>query len=410
MISNLPNNIKVRLIATFLNRIVTSAVMPFMALYLSTEINKMFAGIFLIAMLIINYLFTLVGGYLGDKFIRKRILLLSNVCSTISLVFMTTFISNSFKNIIGFVIVFFIYNIVSAVAKPILGSIIMDSTTPENRRAVYTIDYWLINLSLALGTAMGGFLYSDYKIQLFIFLTITTFIMTMIFAIWLKDDGVKRIQQIYKNVFIDALSNYRIAIKDRAWLLFTLGTTLIYSAEYSISNYVALRLNNEFDTFNIGEIEVDGVRMMSLLQVENTLIVVTLTFLIAYIIRNTSNKKIITLGLFMYSVGYIFITYLNDFYFLLIFGFIATLGELIYAPIKNSERVKLIPEEKRSIYLGFGNLSYTGGELIARLGIILSLFFKPSFMTIYIAILLLIGSVILYNSLYSKKYERNQEI
>lgn len=400
MFRKLPQNIKVRLIGTFLNRVVSSAVMPFMALYLSSETNKFFAGMFLILMLVINYFSSLIGGYFGDKYKRKHILFLSNLCTTITLIFMTIFISSNYKNIIGFVAAFFLYNIVSSLSKPILGAIIMDSTTPENRKAIYTIDYWLINLSLAFGTALGGLLYSNYKFQLFLFLTITTFIMTLVFAIWLEDLRVRRIEQTHSNLILDAFSNYKQALKDKNWLLFTLGTTFIFSAEFSISNYIALRLNKEFNVFTVGNFEFNGVKMMSLLQIENTLIVVTLTFLIAYLTKKISNRKIIIIGLLMYSTGYVFITYLNDFYLLLVFGFVATIGELIYSPIKNSEGVRLIPEEKRSVYIAFHSLAYTGGEAIARLGIILSIVFTPSLMTIYTAILLSIGSITLFRSLY----------
>lgn len=48
-------NIKVRLITSFFNRAVTSAVMPFMALFFSQEINKVWAGLFLILTVILSF-------------------------------------------------------------------------------------------------------------------------------------------------------------------------------------------------------------------------------------------------------------------------------------------------------------------------------------------------------------------
>ncbi|MBJ3792369.1 MFS transporter, partial [Bacillus sp. OA1] len=41
-------NIKVRLITSFFNRAVTSAAMPFMALFFAQEKDKVWAGLFLI--------------------------------------------------------------------------------------------------------------------------------------------------------------------------------------------------------------------------------------------------------------------------------------------------------------------------------------------------------------------------
>lgn len=48
-------NIKVRLITSFFNRAVTSAVMPFMALFFAQEINKVWAGLFLILTVTLSF-------------------------------------------------------------------------------------------------------------------------------------------------------------------------------------------------------------------------------------------------------------------------------------------------------------------------------------------------------------------
>lgn len=48
-------NIKVRLITSFFNRAVTSAVMPFMALFFAQEINKVWAGLFLILTVMLSF-------------------------------------------------------------------------------------------------------------------------------------------------------------------------------------------------------------------------------------------------------------------------------------------------------------------------------------------------------------------
>ena len=65
------------------------------------------------------------------------------------------------------------YMISSSLGRPSMSAIIMDSTTKETRKSVYALDYWLVNLSMAIGAAMGGLLYSNHQHELFIILTCT---------------------------------------------------------------------------------------------------------------------------------------------------------------------------------------------------------------------------------------------
>ena len=70
-----PRNIKVRLITSFFNRAVASAVMPFMALFFAQEVGKVAAGLFLICTVVIGFVINLVGGYISDRLPRKNVLI-----------------------------------------------------------------------------------------------------------------------------------------------------------------------------------------------------------------------------------------------------------------------------------------------------------------------------------------------
>ncbi|NYK51096.1 MFS transporter, partial [Salmonella enterica subsp. enterica serovar Typhimurium] len=81
-----------------------------------------------------------------------------------------------------------------------------------------------------------------------------------------------------------------------------------------------------------------------------------------------NNQKALFVGLIMYVVGYSGITYLNDFTLLMIVMVIATLGEMIYSPITEEHRYKMIPAQKRGTYSAIRALSFNFAQLIARLG------------------------------------------
>lgn len=71
-LKDLPQNIKLRLITSFFNRIAFNAVMPFIALFFAHEVNKVFAGSLLLLSVGINFATNLVGGYIATVFAEKR--------------------------------------------------------------------------------------------------------------------------------------------------------------------------------------------------------------------------------------------------------------------------------------------------------------------------------------------------
>ena len=65
----------------------------------------------------------------------------------------------------GALAVYFCYAIVkfgSNLALPANDTTIIDVTPPEDRRYVYTVNYWVVNLALGGGALVGGFLYNAH--------------------------------------------------------------------------------------------------------------------------------------------------------------------------------------------------------------------------------------------------------
>ncbi|AWI12427.1 hypothetical protein CQJ30_09810 [Caldibacillus thermoamylovorans] len=208
-----PQNIKVRLITSFLNRTVSSSVMPFMALFFAQEKGKIWAGSFLVATVFISFIVNLIGGYISDRFPRKKVLLITSSLSAMTFLLMTLSLLPSDRLIGLFAVSYIIFIVVSRLGSPAMEAIIIDSTTPENRKSVYVIDYWLVNLSLAIGTALGGMFYVNHQIELFAVLTFTSSCLPVAYWLWLQDVSVKQLKKQHNNVILDILSNYKVAIK-----------------------------------------------------------------------------------------------------------------------------------------------------------------------------------------------------
>ncbi|QFF99348.1 MFS transporter [Psychrobacillus glaciei] len=400
---NYPQNIKVRLITSFFNRAVSSSVMPFMALFFAHEMSKIWAGLFLICTVIISFFVNLIGGYISDRFPRKRVLVFTSFFSALMFLMMTMSLFPREKIIWLFASAYVAYIITSSLGRPAMNAIIIDSTTPENRKEVYAVDYWLINLSMAIGAALGGLLYINHQIELFAMLTITSISVPIAYKIWLIDEQTSRYEKQHNNVFLDLVQNYKVAFQDRPFVKVVLGTMFIMAAEFSLNSYIGVRLAETFKGVRIGEFEIVGVRMLSILNIENMLLVVCFTFLINKFTDRFRRQKVLLVGLIIYSVGYVTVTSANTWYILILFNLIATIGELVYSPVRNAEQANMIPADKRGSYSAFSNISFSGADLIARSTIIIGAFLIPTMMSVYIGVILMFGIFLLYSGLFIRR-------
>lgn len=301
LLNDLPQNLKVRLITSFFNQIASSAVLPFMALYFSQEMNKIWAGVFLIGSVVVNFFSNLIGGYISDRFQRRKIILITSIFNAVSYLLMTISLFPKNNWIFLFAISYLVLMITSGLGRPAMQAMILDSTTPENRKRVYAIDYWLVNLSMAIGTSLGGLLYMNHKKELFIILTITAMLIAFLYQIWLLDSGNAKLGKRQINVFLDLIHNYKIALKNKLFIRITLGYMFIVSVELSLDNYISVRLNDTFKTVHIYGMEIEGFHMFSILNIENMILVVCLTFFVSHLTNRFSNSKALMIGLILWN-------------------------------------------------------------------------------------------------------------
>ncbi|MCM3585577.1 MFS transporter [Mesobacillus maritimus] len=395
-----PQNIKVRLITSFFNRAISSAVMPFMALFFAQHKGAVWAGVFLGMNVFIGFFSNLIGGYMSDRVRRKSMLIVTSSISALLFGLMTISLIPNEKWIGLFAVSYMAFMVSSSLGRPAMQAIIIDSTTADNRKAIYAIDYWLINLSIAIGTALGGLFYVHHQLLLFIILTCVSASLPIAFALWLQDTSTKQAVKKHQNPIFDLAASYKVALQDKPFVMAVVGSMCIFAAEFSLNSYIGVRLAEEFSPVYIGEFELGGVRMLSLLNIENTMLVVLLTFVVTKITDRYDKKKMLLVGLIFYGIGYTVLTSANIWYVLILFNFIGTIGELMYSPIANAEKANMMPEDKRGSYSAFSGTSFSGADLLARTTIILGAFLAPSMMSVYIGIILLIGTFLLYGGLF----------
>jgi MFS family permease len=404
-----PRNIKVRLITSFFNRAVVSAVMPFMALFFAGEMGKVWAGAFLMVTVIISFIINLIGGYISDRFQRKKVVIWTASLSAFMFLAMTISLWPEERFIWLFAFSYTAFIITSSLGRPAIHAIIIDSTTPENRKAVYTAEYWLTNLSMAIGAALGGLLYVSHQLELFALLTLTSACLPVAYAIWLTDDqDIRLLEKQHQNVLLDVIGSYRVTFRDTPFVKVVAGSMFIFAAEFTLNSYIGVRLAETFEGVSFGSLAIDGVRMLSLLNIQNMLLVVCFTFFVSKATDGFQKQHVLLFGLILYSFGYVAITSANTWYILLAFNLLATLGELVYSPVRNAEQANMMPDDKRGSYSAFSGISFSGADMLARSSIILGAYLAPSMMSIYMGAILLVGTALVYSGLFIRKAEASE--
>ena len=402
MLSSFSKNIQTTLVTSFFSSLVYACTIPYLIIYLAGIFSSETLGLLVMINVVSSFLAGIVGGYLADNFQRKKILMIFQNLYGVSLFIValnfTGLLPQHFWLIGGYLICGITYNLYYSA----FDAVLLDSTVPNERKKVYQLQYWTFNLSMALGASIGGFLFKHYLVYLLLGAALLQFVVS---AFLQKELSYKNkvSHKKGKTIFHDLFTNYYIAAKDKRWVILILGIALYSAAEFSLQNYTGIRLSKEFNPITLFSIPIDGVRMLSLLQVINTIMVVCFTFVVSRLTEKKNERTVVIVGLFVYVTGYSLMASANSIYLLIPLAIIATIGELASAPILNARQVNLIPEDKQASYLSFASLSFQGSQLLAALGLTLGGYLAAGLISGYIIILGVAGIYSVVSSLYGTK-------
>lgn len=405
---SLPINIQIRLWGSFMNRITSSAILPFIAIYLTEETGQVFTSYYLISIVIMSFVVNLYAGYICDRLPRKKMLVSLSIIEVILLFLMTLTVIFDYTKL--FLAVYVLAIIASIMRRPNLTALLQDSVTEDTKRTIYNLDYWLFNLSIAIGALLGGALYTSHKELLFILLTLSALLLSILYSVFIKEDYSKIVTTKNRNVLVDLIGSYKETFQNKSFILLTLGVSLLLSAQYTLSTYIAVRLANEFSfkLYDIGTL--NGVQMFSFINILNAVLVLCLTFYIGRKIKESNLKYSIILGLACFTLGYTILFGSNNFVILILAVSIATIGEIISFPIINSEQIKLIPPNKRGSYAAITGLGRNFSDFIAKASLAVGFYLSTFQMTFLFFGLLLLGSCLITINLFVHRVSDEYQI
>lgn len=379
-------NIRIRIITSFLTRVVGTMVFPFMAIYFSDKLGQALAGFLLFATICAHILTSFYGGYIADRLGRKKVLVYGQLIQCGAFTIMTLANSPLLDSAWLTFGMMLLQSASNGLINPAADAMLIDVSTKENRTFMYSISYWASNLSIAIGSVFGGLYFATHRFELLLALTLVGFV-TLIITRFFMQESYQPTRQTSppsgSRLLVDLVKSYKKVLQDRLFLLYSLGGLFIFALEFQTSNYIAVRLSQEFQTqtlhvFDWFALEITGIKVFSLIQLENTLLVVCLSLLVTKLIGKTRPATAMYIGAMLYISGYAVTTYSNSLWVIVLAMFLATIGELMHIPTRQTYLAEIVRDDARSSYMAVNGLVLQGAKLSGAIGISLGAFL-PSY-------------------------------
>ncbi len=371
-------NIKIRLFTQFFTQFANMMVMPFLTVYFAQKVGQTVTGLMVASLVFVGIAGGMIGGFFSDRIGRKRLMVWAEIGSGIAF-FIIAWFNSPWLDAPYLTYSIFIFGMFfGGLLGPVSQAMVLDVTTSANRRYVFTLLYWIGNMSSAIAGIIGAILFQHFLFQLFLAIAAVSFLSAAVTQLFIKESYTRSpteesSPQSKSNIW----SNYKDVFKDRAFLMLLFAGIFILSLEEQLTNFIGIHLAKSIDSqslvsFRSIDIEVDGVLMLGILRSENTFLVVFAASFITWLVKKWRNKSVLLIGLIMYTVGYALFTMIQSPWILIGLMVMVTIGELMYIPVKQSMLGDLAPDDKRSSYLAIFQFTGYIAMLVAALGVILS--------------------------------------
>lgn len=322
-----------------------SMVLAFCTLYFITELHfsKTVAGYVMSCFGIGSILGSLLGGYLADRFNQKIIMTSSLVLSGFTLlsILYTT-------NPWSISIIIFCYALLSDAFRPSSSAQISANSTDINRTRSITLMRLAINLGLAIGPAVGGYVAYEFGYKnLFIIDAFTSFGAAI--YLWLAFEPNKQ----KKNTENSDLSSVKSisAYRDSHFLIFILLVACYGICFFQLINLVP---NYFKEVYHYNE------KLIGYLFALNCLIVVVAEMpMVAWLDHKKIPFTLIALGCFCISVA-LSILYFNQGNIIWSSAFVVifTLSEILAMPYMMNITLQRAPKDRQGQYSALYSVSY----------------------------------------------------
>ncbi len=317
-----------------------SMVLPFLALYVNTELGykASAAGMMVVAYGLGSTLGTYLGGYLTERLGAFRVQVFSLTLTGVGFAALSQMTSYA-----AFAITLFFLSVAADALRPANGTALTLLCPKKLHKRAFALNRLAINLGLAIGPAIGGWLATVNYQWLFWLDAITCFLAAM--ALW-RLFGTETPISSKPNSMVNG--SEQSPWTDRTFLMFILLTIPTFAVFFQLISTYPLFLRNEykFAEWQIG-----------LLFALNTAIVVLFEMLIVTHLDRWRPLQVIAWGSFFMCEGFAILCFGNGVFLAIISVLAYTLGEMLAMPQGMAFAASRSSEQSRGRYIGLYTMS-----------------------------------------------------
>jgi MFS family permease len=343
---------------TLINRFGTF-VMPFLAIYLTRQgYTAAQAGFAVSAYGGGHIVASMLGGHLADRIGRRHTIALSMFGSGIMMLALSQ--ARAYLVIVG---ITFLVGLAAELYRPAATALLGDLVQPEQRIAAFGMYRFAVNLGFAAGPATAGFLADRSFFLVFVFDAITSFAYGIVALVALPH-GFRPGHKEEK-----ATEALRVALADRAFVLFLLATLCISWIEFQTNSTLPLYVQS------LGYRASTYGAIISL----NGVMIVLFELAIISWTQRFPPQSMIAIGYLLTGIGFALTGLATTVPGLIATLVIWTIGEMMYGPFTGAYVTSLAPEQYRGRYMGMWILMWSVGMLLGPyLGTLLYEYNRPA--------------------------------
>jgi MFS transporter, DHA1 family, multidrug resistance protein B len=409
MLGGTDRNVKLRVGVMFVHRFVDIMIVPLMVIHFAMLYGAAVTGLLTVVAAGVAIGATFLGGHLSDVYGRRPTLLVGEIGGFLAYAGLVLANSDLWQSGVATYVFYLLVTGLGSIVRPASDGMIIDVSTPEQRPAIYAINYWATNLAMVFGSLLGGFLYTGYFFDLLIVTAVLEAGIAVVSWVAMTETAPAVATEPERNWLGSMLRGYADVLRDKLFARLFLAILFFTIVQMQMQYYLGVRLAEDFQPTRLLGLDVDGVSMMGVVRAVNTFLVVCLGLFAVKLFRHLTDWQRLCGGTIIFVIGHMVLAVAGDPWLLIAATVVLTIGELANSPTRQSLLASVAPEVSRGRYMAVYQLVFRLGMVFAALSVTLGALVSPYVMALLYGVLG-IASVVLFQSVLVRDARRTEAL
>lgn len=349
----LPKSIYIIFLAQVINRF-GDFVLPFLSLFLVRKLGLSYvsAGFAVTLTTIATIPGSFAGGKIADHIGRKKSYVIFQLAAAFFLLLCVFTVNPQI-----FIALICMSTFFNGGVRPIISAIITDVLPADKRQVGFSLSYLGINLGVALGPIVAGFLFNHYIPLMFIGDAATSFLAVVLVIFNIKEtlpyNDNKNIREEEKS----ETGNVFTVLFKRPRILIFLIVDIFICITYTQTNFsLPMMMTHVFGS--------NGAKNYGFIMSSNAITVLVMTAIVTRKIRKWNVLNVMAVSGLLYVVGFGMITFIHSMPLYILSTFIWTIGEIMNATNFGVYIANNTPQNFRARFNAVTSLSWGIGAVI----------------------------------------------